>query len=232
MSTYIYYGDTLYHHGVKGQKWGLRRYQNKDGSLTPEGREHYGYSSDNIAYREGLKRATLRGGFVGRYKYKKENAAQGEKYKQEKQFLKSAKKIRKKEAYRDRIVNYNNSQASRNENLAKRYRDEAKDLKKYGSASETYKKYVDRKMNDYSVYDDFYTMAAKMVSDASTHNYYYKQYADVEVKKLLDSTNKNARSAIKRAKLYAQSNEQLMNMPINELTKKRDIRRAARVNHD
>lgn len=43
MSTYIYYGDTLYHHGIKGQKWGLRKYQNEDGSLTAAGREHYGY---------------------------------------------------------------------------------------------------------------------------------------------------------------------------------------------
>ena len=32
----------LYHHGVKGQKHGKRRYQNPDGSLTPEGRVHYG----------------------------------------------------------------------------------------------------------------------------------------------------------------------------------------------
>ena len=31
--------DFLMHHGVKGQKWGVRRYQNKDGSLTPEGRQ-------------------------------------------------------------------------------------------------------------------------------------------------------------------------------------------------
>lgn len=29
----------LYHHGVKGQKWGVRRYQNKDGSLTPAGKK-------------------------------------------------------------------------------------------------------------------------------------------------------------------------------------------------
>ena len=29
----------LYHHGVKGQKWGVRRYQNYDGTLTEDGKE-------------------------------------------------------------------------------------------------------------------------------------------------------------------------------------------------
>lgn len=32
----------LAHHGIKGQKWGVRRYQNPDGSLTPEGEKRYG----------------------------------------------------------------------------------------------------------------------------------------------------------------------------------------------
>lgn len=35
------YEAILAHHGIKGQKWGKRRYQNKDGSLTPAGEKRY-----------------------------------------------------------------------------------------------------------------------------------------------------------------------------------------------
>lgn len=35
MSTY------LIHHGIKGQRWGVRRFENEDGSLTPAGKRRY-----------------------------------------------------------------------------------------------------------------------------------------------------------------------------------------------
>lgn len=34
-------GNALYHHGIKGMKWGVRQYQNPDGSLTPAGEARY-----------------------------------------------------------------------------------------------------------------------------------------------------------------------------------------------
>ena len=37
----VKYSNELYHYGVKGQKWGIRRYQNEDGTLTDEGKKRY-----------------------------------------------------------------------------------------------------------------------------------------------------------------------------------------------
>ena len=38
----IHYDSVIEHHGVRGQKWGMRRYQNPDGTLTPLGRKKLG----------------------------------------------------------------------------------------------------------------------------------------------------------------------------------------------
>lgn len=47
--------EELEHHGIPGMSWGTRRYQNEDGSLTPLGREHYGYGPG-----EGTRRVSAK----------------------------------------------------------------------------------------------------------------------------------------------------------------------------
>ena len=44
--------EYLIHHGIKGQKWGVRRFQNADGTLTAAGKKHYAL--------EGVPRSTRR----------------------------------------------------------------------------------------------------------------------------------------------------------------------------
>lgn len=50
----------LCHHGILGQKWGVRRYQNADGSLTDEGKKRYGKTNLTENYREGEDYYVLR----------------------------------------------------------------------------------------------------------------------------------------------------------------------------
>ena len=62
MSTYGYFKQdamsdyAIAHHGIKGQKWGIRRFQNPDGSLTPEGRSRYGISDKEYSIAKKLYR--------------------------------------------------------------------------------------------------------------------------------------------------------------------------------
>ena len=90
---YLTREDELYHYGAKGQKWGLRRWQNEDGSLTPAGREHYGYGArGDYKNRIGIAKVKFKAGLA---KAAKSNSYENEAMtkRQKKNFDAKAKKL-------------------------------------------------------------------------------------------------------------------------------------------
>lgn len=83
--------DELYHHGIKGQKWGVRRFQNKDGSLTALGKKRLSSPSEKKSG-DGLGgkiKTSIANKQASRQKKKAEKQAKEEALKEERKPVKS-----------------------------------------------------------------------------------------------------------------------------------------------
>lgn len=85
MEYYLTKEDYLQHHGILGMKWGIRRFQNPDGSLTAEGRRRYRVDTNG--------------------KYVKRTHAERKAYDKKVKALAAAAKAKKNKSPRDKKIN-------------------------------------------------------------------------------------------------------------------------------
>lgn len=149
------WNNELYHHGIHGQKWGVRRFQNPDGSYTPAGKKRYAKLD---SYRAKLERK------AGDRARERTNAAK--RYEDDVSDLKKngvnsrAYKEWKEKADRERESDFNYELQRENERL------EAMDgIKTYSTA--TYKNSHQKIINDLSDTINSKTKISELISENS-----------------------------------------------------------------
>lgn len=134
------YTDSLYlvHHGIKGQKWGVRRYQNEDGSLTPAGKKrqaraeyrsakakasdtyHKKSAEDDIQIYADSRRGKITSTEADRRTDNKQNLRY-QQYKQHQLAAKSEMSKKLAENSKGIVKDFHNVRAAMQENASKRY---------------------------------------------------------------------------------------------------------------
>lgn len=135
-SSKIDFYNSLQHHGIKGQKWGVRRYQNSDGSLTEEGKQRY-LNPDGSLNRQGQKELGREG--VAKFNQQRQqqrNNNSGNVYDEETQKTKLNNAKQNKMYDKLFVETIQNADLSDDE-INKEYESYLKDPKKYSETFET-----------------------------------------------------------------------------------------------
>lgn len=191
----------LEHHGVKGQKWGVRRYQNPDGSLTTKGRARYASKEYDRAFNEAA-RAARRTKTVAITKKGKAKKAQRQKeydaaYDKMEKSLKTYQTA-KNEVAREKYLN-----------KAAKKKDKAKEMAKEHAAISKLYKNIDPDLLDLVIEEQYlYSMA----------------YPNISTKEFLNKAarnhDKNSQKNAEAAKKWSRTKNEIMNMPAEQFSKK------------
>lgn len=205
MPEYIIVNGELHHAGIKGMKWGVRRYQNKDGSLTPAGIKRYakkGYAEDS--YNSNKTRAgKVYDRLTDAHKYggdimynlssEKERKARAEKYVADKNAKKQSKakqKALEKEygELEDQMTYGKNANAKKNAALEKRMAEIDNELNARSNAKKANKKAIE-------------DLAKKLEKDASFgEKMLYNTATRKQAAKYVVENNMTVEDATKKAK--------------------------------
>ena len=228
----IIYGEELYHHGIKGQKWGERNGPpypldpNDHSALERKKGWRTSLSSSSKEYKKGLNRATIYGGVIGRAIYKNKNKEAGAEYNKEKTEMKNTKKMMKIDKYRNKLAIRDRKRSEKYSEYAREDSKHASNLKKEGANSEEFKKFK-RDNAWYSTNGSLGGIVVAGLMTAGQNAYYNKhsqKYVDALVKEYSDSAKEWREISKGRNTRY----ERLMNMDINEFTSKKDVKKARR----
>ena len=147
-----YSPNELYHYGIKGMKWGVRRYQNKDGSLTNAGGKRYNGSDYKPRKSIVQKIGDYRTASKHKKTLEKARAAKAEKQKAEAE-AKAKAEQRKKYVESGKISARNMTSEELNDrinklNLEKRYKELMQQTAPEAKAASVGKKFIEKMWND------------------------------------------------------------------------------------